>query len=86
MKFLVGLEGWETDKSQEFQSFVDWRTGIVELTLAEVGRSVREAGLVKENQTLGVSAKQLWRDSLAQDLMRMNSWNWLEVIYYLRWQ
>lgn len=45
----------------------------MELTLAEVGRSVREAGLVKENQTLGVSAKQFWRDSLAQDLMRMNS-------------
>lgn len=33
------------------------RTGRVELTSAEIGKSVREVGLVKENQALGISAK-----------------------------
>ena len=31
---------------------------------------MRKVGLVKENQTLGISAKEFRRDSLAQDLYR----------------
>lgn len=56
------------------------RTGRVELTSAEMGKSVREVGLVKENQALGISAKSFWRDSLAQDLMKMTCGDWSEVI------
>lgn len=56
------------------------KNGRVELTFAEMKKNVKEVGLGKENQERGISAKQFWRDSLAQDLMKMTCWGWLDVI------
>lgn len=36
-----------------------------------MGKSEREVGLLKENRASGNSAKQFWRDSVTQHLMRM---------------
>lgn len=38
--------------------------------MAKMGEGERKVVLVRENQTLGISAKEFWRDSLAQDLYR----------------
>lgn len=38
--------------------------------MAKMRKRVREIGLVKERQALDISAKEFWRDSLAQDLIK----------------
>lgn len=56
------------------------KNGRVELIFAVMEKNMKEMGLGKENQELGISAKQFWRDFLAHDLMKMTCWGWLDVI------